>query len=200
MLRRLLALLTVLLLPAVVPAENWPGWRGPDHNGISTEKGLPEKWSATENVRWKAPLPGAGVSAPIVWGNHVFVTASDGRQNDRLHLLCFDRDTGKQLWHARFFGSAVSEGQFAPGGMAVPTPATDGKHVFALFGTGDLVCVDFDGRPVWVRSLAQEYGPFRNRWGMAGSPVLVGDLLVVQVDHSGPCYLLGVDAATGANR
>ncbi len=84
--------------------------------------------------------------------------------------------------------------------MAVPTPATDGKHVFALFGTGDLVCVDFDGRPVWVRSLAQEYGPFRNRWGMAASPVLVGDLLVVLVDHSGPSYLLGVEAATGANR
>ncbi len=133
-------------------------------------------------------------------GERVFVTASDGRLSDRLHLLCLDRANGKELWHARFFGSAVSEGQFAPGGMAVPTPTTDGKRVFALFGTGDLVCVDFDGRPVWVRSLAQEYGPFRNRWGMASSPTLVGDLLVVQVDHPGQSYLLGVDAATGANR
>jgi outer membrane protein assembly factor BamB len=200
MTRRLQALLALLLLPAAVPAEDWPGWRGPYHNGISQEKGRPARWSATENVRWKAPLTGAGVSAPVVWGERVFLTASDGRLNDRLHLLCFHRDTGKQLWHARFFGSAVSEGQFAPGGMAVPTPATDGQRVFALFGTGDLVCVDVEGRPVWVRSLAEEYGPFRNRWGMAASPVLVGGLLVVQIDHSAQSYLLGVDPATGGNR
>jgi len=196
----LLTLLTLWFFPSLAPAENWPGWRGPNNTGVSPEKGLPVKWSATKNVRWKAKLPGAGVSAPIIWGERIFVTASDGRLNDRLHLLCFHRDSGKPLWHARFFGSAVSEGQFAPGGMAVPTPVTDGKHVFALFGTGDLVCVDGEGRPVWVRSLAQEYGPFRNRWGMAASPVLVGDLLVVQVDHSGQSYLLGVEAAAGVNR
>jgi outer membrane protein assembly factor BamB len=200
MTRRLLTLLTLLLLPGAAPAENWPGWRGPARDGVSPEKGLPTRWSATENVRWKAELPGAGVSAPVVWGERVFVTASDGRLGDRLHLLCFHRDSGKELWHARFFGSAASEGQFAPGGMAVPTPATDGRRVFALFGTGDLVCVDADGRPVWVRSLAQEYGPFRNRWGMAASPALAGDLLAVQVDHPGASYLLGVEAATGANR
>jgi outer membrane protein assembly factor BamB len=200
MMRLFFALLTLLSISTLASAENWPGWRGPNTNGVSSEKGLPTRWSASENVRWKAPVPGAGVSAPIVWGERVFVTASDGRLNDRLHLLCFHRDDGRQLWHTRFFGSSVSEGQFAPGGMAVPTPATDGKHVFALFGTGDLVCVDFDGRPVWVRSLAQEYGPFRNRWGMAASPILVGDLLVVQVDHSSQSYLLGIEAATGANR
>jgi outer membrane protein assembly factor BamB len=200
MMRRLLMLLPLLLLSGAVSAENWPGWRGPSHNGVSPEKGLPARWSATENVRWKVKLPGAGVSAPVVWGERVFVTASDGRLGDGLHLLCFHRDSGKKLWHARFFGSAASEGQFAPGGMAVPTPATDGKRVFALFGTGDLICVDSEGRPVWMRSLAQEYGPFRNRWGMAASPALAGDLLVVQVDHPGASYLLGVDAATGANR
>jgi outer membrane protein assembly factor BamB len=200
MIRRLLTLLTLLLLPGATPAENWPGWRGPARDGVSPEKGLPARWSATENVRWKAELPGAGVSAPVVWGERVFVTASDGRLGDRLHLLCFHRDTGKPLWDARFFGSATSEGQFAPGGMAVPTPATDGERVYALFGTGDLVCVDADGRPVWLRSLAREYGPFRNRWGMAASPALAGGLLVAQVDHPGASYLLGVAAATGATR
>lgn len=200
MTRRLLTLLVPFLLLGAAPAENWPGWRGPGHDGVSPEKGLPAHWSATENVRWKAELPGAGVSTPVVWGARVFVTASDGRLGDRLHLLCFHRDSGKELWHTRFFGSAASEGQFAPGGMAVPTPATDGKRVFALFGTGDLVCVDADGRPVWVRSLAQEYGPFRNRWGMAASPTLAGNLLVVQVDHAGASYLLGVEAVTGATR
>jgi outer membrane protein assembly factor BamB len=84
--------------------------------------------------------------------------------------------------------------------MAVPTPATDGRRLYALFGTGDLVCLDADGKPVWVRSLAVEYGPFRNRWGMAASPLLLDDLLVIQVDHWGQSYLLGVDPRTGADR
>src|SRR5262249_38921167 len=106
MTRRLLTLLVPLLLPGPAPAENWPGWRGPGHDGVSPEQGLPTRWSATENVRWKAALPGAGVSAPAVWGERVFVTASDGRLGERLHVLCFHRDTGQPLWHARFFGSA----------------------------------------------------------------------------------------------
>jgi outer membrane protein assembly factor BamB len=84
--------------------------------------------------------------------------------------------------------------------MAVPTPVTDGKHLYCLFGTGDLVCLDAAGQPVWMRSLAEEYGPFRNRWGMGTSPILVGDLLVVQVDHTSQSYLLGVETTTGKNR
>jgi outer membrane protein assembly factor BamB len=129
----------------------------------------------------------------------VFLTASDGRLNDRLHVYAYRRKDGNSLWHTRLFGSAPTD-LYAPGGMAVPTPTTDGKRLYALFGTGELVCLDFHGKPVWMRSLAQEYGPFRNRWGMGTSPVLVGDLLVVQVDHWGPSYLLGVDPKTGANR
>src|SRR5262249_44681001 len=141
-----------------------------------------------------------GVSTPVVWGDRIFLTASDGRLNDQLHVQCLHRADGRTMWQSQFFGSAQPEGQFAPGGMAVPTPATDGQRVYALFGTGDLVCLDFNGKPVWIRSLAQEYGPFRNRWGMGASPILVGDLLVVLVDHWGQSYLLGVDAKTGANR
>src|SRR5262249_14361575 len=157
-------------------------------------------WSASENLRWKVPLEGAGVSAPIVWGERIFLTSSAGRLSDQLFLSCHQRSDGRQLWRIQCFGSAQPEGQFAPGGMAVPTPATDGQRVFALFGTGDLICVDFDGKPLWIRSLAQEYGPFRNRWGMAASPILVGDMLIVQVDHFGQSYLLAVDAASGATR
>jgi outer membrane protein assembly factor BamB len=168
--------------------------------GVSPDKGLPVRWSATENVRWKVPLHGAGVSTPVVSGQQVFLTASDGRLNDQLHVYSFNRADGKTLWHTRLFGSAQPEGLFAPGGMAVPTPATDGKYLYALFGTGDLACLDFAGKPVWIRSLAEEYGPFRNRWGMGASPILVGGLLVVQVDHWGQSYLLAVDAHSGVNR
>lgn len=196
----LLAMVWLLGWVPCVRAGEWPGWRGPEGSGVAQETNLPTRWSATENVLWKVPLQGAGVSAPVVWGERVFLTASDGRLNDRLHVFCYHREDGRTLWHTRLFGSAQPEGQFAPGGMAVPTPATDGKHLFVLFGTGDLACLDMAGQPVWIRSLAGEYGPFRNRWGMAASPMLTGDLLIVQVDHWSQSYLLGVDARTGANR
>jgi outer membrane protein assembly factor BamB len=179
---------------------DWPGWRGPNRDGLSDQKGLPITWSATENLRWKVAIPGTGVSAPIVAGEQVFLTSSGGKVGEELHLVCIDRISGRIRWHRRFFGSEVSEGQFTPGGMAVPTPTTDGKYVYALYGTGDLVCLDMDGKPVWIRSLAREYGVFRNRWGMASSPLLVDGLLVVLVDHFGQSYLLGVDAQTGRNR
>lgn len=197
---RLYVLFSSFCFAALALGADWPGWRGPAGTGVSQESNLPTKWSATENVRWKVPLSGAGVSAPVISGERIFLTASDGRGSDRLHVYCYQRGDGKELWHTTLFGSAQPEGQFPPGGMAVPTVVADGKHVFALFGTGDLVCLDFDGKPVWLRSLAQEYGPFRNRWGMGSSPILVGDLLVVLVDHYGQSYLLGVDARTGANR
>lgn len=191
--------LLFLLLPLTAAADHWPGWRGPNADGITAEKQLPVTWSKTENVRWKVPVHGAGVSSPVVWGERIFLTSSTGRLNDELHVYCHHRKDGKLLWHTKLFGSAPTD-LYPPGGMAVPTPVTDGKHLYCLFGTGDLACLDFAGRPVWLRSLAEEYGPFRNRWGMGTSPILVGDLLVVQVDHTSQSYLLGVDAATGKNR
>jgi outer membrane protein assembly factor BamB len=193
------ALVLVLIWPLTAAADDWPGWRGPTADGVTAEKRLPVTWSATENVRWKVPVPGAGVSSPVVRGERIFLTASTGRRNDELHVYYYHRKDGKLLWHTRLFGTAPTD-LYAPGGMAVPTPVTDGKHLFCLFGTGDLACLDLDGRPVWLRSLAEEYGPFRNRWGMGTSPILVGDLLVVQVDHTSRSYLLGVDTATGGNR
>jgi outer membrane protein assembly factor BamB len=197
--RLVLALLIGSIVLPAVQAENWPGWRGPTGDGISTETGLPIHWSKDKNVRWKVALEGAGVSGPVVWGERVFLTASTGRLNDELHVTCYHRNDGRLLWHRRLFGTAPTD-LYQPGGMAVPTPAADSKHLYVLFGTGDLACLDHAGRPVWIRSLAQEYGPFRNRWGMGASPVLIGDLLVVQVDHWSQSYLLGIDAATGANR
>ncbi len=192
------ALALTLLLPVLALADNWPGWRGPAADGVSREKGLPVRWSA-KDVRWKVPVRGAGVSGPVVWGERVFLTASDGRRNDRLHIYCHHRRDGRLLWHTRLFGSAPTD-LYPPGGMAVPTPAADGARLYALFGTGDLACLDHDGSPVWIRSLAEEYGPFRNRWGMGASPILVGELLVVQVDHFARSYLLAVECKTGATR
>lgn len=195
-------LLSVLAVACdALEAGNWPQWRGPKGTGVSDEKDLPSEWSGTKNVKWKAPLFGAGVSAPVVWENHILLTASDGREQDRLHVLCYHRDNGRLLWHTRLFGSVANpQSMFPPGGMAVPTIATNGRYLYALFGTGDLACLDFAGKPVWIRSLAQEYGPFMNRWGMAASPVLLDDLLIVQVDHWSKSYLLAVDANSGGTR
>ena len=195
----LVVLAVSVIAASAATADNWPGWRGPNNRGISGEVGLPLTWSKTQNVRWKVAVPGAGVSNPVVWGDHVFLTASDGRLNDRLHVLCYRRTDGKELWHTRLFGSAPTD-LYPPGGMAVPTPATDGRAVYVLFGTGELAALDFAGKPLWVRSLADEYGPFRNRWGMGTSPVLADGTLYVQVDHWSQSYLLAVDPATGSNR
>src|SRR4030095_8219052 len=90
-------LLSLLLLPAVVVAEDWPNWRGPSGNGVSEEKGLPLTWSATENIKWKVPLPEGGNSSPIVVKDRVFVTQNDGK---RRTLMAFDRKDGKVLWQA----------------------------------------------------------------------------------------------------
>lgn len=193
------SLLTLFIAFSSAHADDWPQWRGPANHGISAEKDLPLEWSKTKNIRWSVSTHGAGVSQPIVWKERVVITASDGRANDQLHVLCYHADTGKELWHTKLFGTAPTD-LYPPGGMAVPTPATDGKHVYVLFGTGDLAALDMDGKPAWIRSLAQEYGPFRNRWGMGTSPILTADTLFVQVDHWSQSYLLAVDPRTGANR
>src|SRR5262249_16610025 len=140
MLRSLACTALVLLAPLGAFADNWPGWRGPTGMGVSEETNLPVRWSGTDNVLWKVPLSGVGARTPVVWDERVFLTACDGRLNDHLHVYCFARKDGRTLWHVRLFGSALSDGQYAPGGMAVPTPVTDGKHLYALFGTGDLAC------------------------------------------------------------
>ena len=97
----ILAVIACWLLPFHADAENWPGWRGPNRNGVTSDAGVPTTWSPTENVLWKASLPGIGTSNPIVWGDKVFVTASEGRDHGELHVICFDRDTGRERWHQR---------------------------------------------------------------------------------------------------
>lgn len=191
--------LVLVLLACGLGAENWPGWRGPGNRGISSETDLPLSFGPGKNVRWKVDLHGAGVSTPVVWGDRVFLTASDGRLDDRLHVFCYRVDDGKLLWHTRLFGSSPTD-LYPAGGMAVPTPATDGQALYVLFGTGELAALDFDGRPIWIRSLAEEYGPFRNRWGLGTSPVLVRGTLYVLIDHWSQSYLLAIDPATGRHR
>jgi len=195
------ALLGLCLLGPSLPASagDWPGWRGPSGNGLSEERDPPLSWSADEGIAWKIPLPGKGVSQPIIVGDRLFLTASSGPRHEQLHLLCFDTRDGQRLWERTFWGTAPTLYHAQKSSMATPTPVTDGQHVWAFYGTGDLFCVNLAGEVQWIRSLAQEYEPFQNRFGMGGSLLLAGNVLVVPCDHWGNSYLLGVEKTTGRN-
>lgn len=182
-----------------VSAENWPGWRGPARTGVTSETGVPNEWSATDNVLWKTPLAGLGTSNPVVWEDKVFLTASLGRDQSELHVLCFAGDSGDVLWRQKLWGTAPTL-YYTVSGMASPSPVTDGKHLFAFFGTGDVFCFDFDGRLVWQRSLADEYGAFENRFGASSSPLVYDDTVILQCDHYGESYVIALEKETGANR
>src|SRR5262249_3279700 len=152
-------------------AADWPQFRGPGGTGISKETGLPVRWGAKENIRWKVDLPGRGLSNPVIAGGRVYVTACSGFEQTRLHVLCFDAATGKRLWGRQFWatGNTLCHNKT---NMAAPSPVTDGKHVYALFATCDLFCLDKDGGLVWCRSLTRDYSTVGNNVGMASSPIL----------------------------
>ncbi|GIT31152.1 MAG: hypothetical protein Ct9H300mP1_31980 [Planctomycetaceae bacterium] len=182
-------------------AENWPGWRGPDRNGVSRDTGVPLNWSADSNIAWKTPLPGSGISNPIIFDDRVFVTASDGKNLANLHVICLSRDSGQIHWHQRLWGTAPTRYHGNKSSMASPSPVTDGRHVWAFFGTGDVFCFESDsGQLIWHRSLAGEYGVIENRFATSSSPLLYRDTILLQVDHYGDSYLVALDRKTGSNR
>jgi len=182
-------------------AENWPQWRGPSLNGISGERNLPVKWSATENVSWKLQLPAWSGSTPIIWGDRIFLNVADDlrvQSGDNLHLWCVDRVKGTVLWK-RPLGSGNH--QERKQNMSTPSPVTDGTLVWVMTGTGVLKAFDFNGAEKWTRDIPKDYGRFGLNWGYGSSPLLYHDALYVQVLHGmktdDPSYLLRIDKATG---
>jgi outer membrane protein assembly factor BamB len=180
-------------------AADWTQFRGPDSSAISQETGLPVKWSATENVRWKIDLPGRGVSCPVIAGSKIYLTACSGYRQKWLHVLCFDEATGAKLWE-RQFKATGSTACHPTTNMAAPTPTADGKNVYALFATGDLVALDADGSLLWYRSLNRDYGNLMNQIGLAASPVLAGETLLLPMENAGNSYAAGIDVRTGQNK
>jgi outer membrane protein assembly factor BamB len=187
------------LFTLVLVAAEWPQFRGPAGTGVSAETGLPTRWGPAENVRWKAELPGRGVSSPVVAGGRVYVTACSGYQQRRLHVLCFDAATGAKQWERQF--QATGDTFCHPKtSMAAPTPVTDDERVYALFATGDLACFDRQGDLLWYRSLMGDYRNITNQVGMAASPVLWQDTLVLPMENVGESFAAGLDKLTGKNR
>jgi outer membrane protein assembly factor BamB len=197
--RILLGSLLSLVIVGSLVGGDWTGFRGPDGSAVSSEKGLPVKWSETEGLRWKVALPGRGLSNPVIAGGRVYVTACSTYRERRLHVLAFDAATGKQLWE-RQLAATGGTACHPKTNMAGPTPVTDGQSIYALFATGDLVALDRDGNLLWYRSLVSDYPNISNQVGMAASPVLVGDTLVVPMDTAADAFLAGLDRKTGENR
>ncbi|HZS09079.1 MAG TPA: PQQ-binding-like beta-propeller repeat protein [Blastocatellia bacterium] len=204
---------------------NWPQWRGPGGQGISTEKNLPVEWNETKNVQWKAAIPGLGYSQPIIWGKKIFLTtAIEGGPapadhkppvhiyanqefkhpewvgSDKLHtfkVLCLDRDTGRVLWDKTSYEGPVYDHRHRRGTYAAPTPVTDGKYVYAYFGSEGMYCYDFDGRLVWEKKLG---GIGTMGMGVGTSPVLYENLVILLCDQEfipKDSFIMALDKKTG---
>ena len=199
----------------LIRAENWPGWRGPSGDGVSAGKGIPTKWSSTENIAWRIAVPGEGHSSPIVWGDKVFLTSSLTEKNKRI-LLCIDRLSGQTVWQ-RDVVQSPPETVHRLNSRASGTPATDGKQVYVTFmrAEGDEVIApnvgserlitpgkiivaayDLDGNEKWKTNV----GDFLSAHGFNTCPVLFEDLVILNGDHDGNAYLVALDRQSGRQR
>jgi outer membrane protein assembly factor BamB len=183
---------------AAVSAENWPHWRGPSHNGVSGEKGLSLKWSPTENIAWKIPMPSRTGATPIIWGDVIFLNVATEEKTGDLELWAVDRKKGEILWKRPIAGGNNMQRKQ---NMSSPSPVTDGRTVWVMTGVGVLKAFDFKGGELWKRDIQQDYGQFGLNWGYASSPLLHEGALYVQVLHGmktdDPSYILKIDAGSG---
>jgi outer membrane protein assembly factor BamB len=190
--RLLTALLAIPSLPALANAADWPQWRGPNANGTTDEPNLPSTFSTKENVAWVTPLPGPAESTPAIANGKIFISSTANNHQD-LVAICLDAATGKQLWQKR-----LAAGQkLRRNTQASPSPVTDGKSSYFLFGTGQLFALNETGNTTWSRDLTEEVGKIAIQWNYRSSPLLHNGKLYVQAIHSGPSFLLALDPATG---
>ena len=179
--------------------DHWNHWRGPLGNGVAPTATPPTEFSDTKGVRWKAAIPGRGSSSPVVWGDSVFVTTAipvaGGQGELDFRILCFDRSSGRETWSRTAIRATPHEGTHETNGYASASPCTDGRHVYAHFGSQGTFCFTMAGEPVWQRDFGDMHT--RNEFGEGSSPTLAGDLLIVPWDHEGPSKLIAVDATTG---
>lgn len=212
--------LALLLVP---PAENWPSFRGPNATGNADGYDIPVQWDAgrSVNVEWKTSLPGLGHSSPIVWGDRIFLTTAvsadpdaifvhglDGRidrRSDRaeqsFRVLSLSASTGEVLWEREALRAVPKIQRHPKNSYASPTPATDGKNVFAYFGSEGLYAYDFEGSLLWKRDLgAIDAGASYDDtydWGVGSSPTVYRGMVIVLADSQAGSFLAAFDAETG---
>jgi len=201
---------------------NWHHWRGPNADGSAPGADPPTKWDARNNVKWKVALPGKGSSTPVVWGSRIFVltaietdrVATDAelpKPDPRFKLtpippknfykfvvLCYDRQSGKELWEKVAAEKVPHEGTHESHSYCAGSPTTDGKFLYASFGSFGTYCYDFDGNLKWSRDLGLLHTRFG--WGEAVTPVIAGDSLLLNHDQEADAALYCLNAATGKTR
>lgn len=187
-------LMSVVIMSATQLLADWRGFRGTWNSGLP-EKTAPD-WDGQQNVAWSVDLPGRGLSSPIVVGDRVYVTCSSGPMQERLHVLCFDAVQGERIWERQFWatGRTITNPTTC---VAAPSPASDGKHIFAFYSSNDLACLDLDGNLLWFRGLTYDYPNASNSLGMASSALAVGGKVVVMVETDDESFAAGIDAKTG---
>jgi outer membrane protein assembly factor BamB len=186
------AALLLCSLPFLASAANWPHWRGPNHDGLSAEVNLPSKWSATENILWRLPLPGAGSSTPVIWGERIFLTSAAPGE---ISLLCLST-AGKELWRQPL--GIEKNGGKREGNGASPSPSTDGQRVYALTGAGEFAAFNFEGKEIWRLNVQEKFGKFRYGFGFHSTPLLHQGRLYLQLIHAGGGRVIALEAATGS--
>lgn len=184
-----IALFTAAISPSLTSAADWPTWRGPSGDGISSETGLLTTWGPDKNVRWRIALPEPGNSTPIVVQGRVFLTQAEGRQRS---VMCFDRTDGKLRWKSGI-EVATDERTHETNPYASSSPVSDGERVIAWFGSGGLVGYDLDGKELWRTDL----GLHDHKFGYGSSPVIHGDLCFLNFGPGVREFLVAVDKRTG---
>jgi outer membrane protein assembly factor BamB len=196
--------------------SNWPQFRGPGARGVAERTGIPDRWSATENVNWKRDIPGRGWSSPVVWKDQVFLTTviNTGQSEepkkglyfggdrlappDSIHqwmVICLDLKTGETLWEKKVFEGKPASSIHIKSSFASETPVTDGERVYCCFGSVGIFCFDLEGNELWrydLKPLPTRYG-----WGNAASPALHQGRLYYCHDNQQDSYLLALDAKSG---
>ena len=194
---KLITLITLLFSLGIVHAGDWTQFRGPLGNGVSSESGLPTTLSE-KNLKWEVVLPGRGLSGVLVLGEKILITCSSGVTQNRLHVLCLNSKNGRLKWQRQFWatGRTMCHDKTS---VAAPTPCSDGKFIYAVFSSNDVICLDLNGNLQWLRGLTADYANVSNSLGMASSPVVSGNVLVVQMENDSESYTLGLNKKNGVN-
>jgi outer membrane protein assembly factor BamB len=206
------AIVSIVLFAAGTRAEefdqeklkHWHQWRGPLADGTAPQGDPPVEWSESKNVRWKVPVPGRGSASPIVWGDRLFVLTaipSDRKSPEGMvqyAVLCFDRNTGEELWRRVAIEAVPHEEGHRTNTFASGSPITDGRRLWASFGSQGIYCYDLEGNLKWTRELGKMQT--RNSFGEGASPALYKDTLVVPWDHEAQSFIVALDAETGEVR
>ena len=182
--------LVILLSMNCAFAGNWPAWRGEDASGSTTHGNYPSELNQEKNLLWKAPLPDKGCSTPVVWENSVLLTSPINGEDS---VLSFSMG-GEKNWQTKI--GPERKGRHLNGSGSNPSVVTDGKNLYALFKSGNLACLNFDGKIIWKNDLSS-YGKDTLYWDFGTSPILTSKHLIVALMRKGNSWLLAFDPKTG---